>query len=297
MINSFFKYIFYSSFINLIKSYEYDLQNAYILIDVQNCFTNEFNEIPIYGSVFDLNTIENEITKNIIDIDQIYVIKDLHNGNEINNKINWIDSVGHHPNDYDIIMTEDIGKKWFPTSISVEYAEEYSNYIHKNYKNPIIMWPNHCINGTSGFNIIPSIQVTLNDWEKISNKKVIIIEKGFNKYSEQYGILPEGRFPIVMSDKDIKNSINEFINILTTYSKITIMGDDFSHSFLSIYRDILEILYDWLKIDVNYLPNIIINNNTTYNFEYETDDVYKWIQDKINNVKQDFLEEIINDGI
>lgn len=264
-------------------------KNALIIVDAQNCF---IDELPIYGATLSPNFISEKINNNIQDIDYIAVIKDTHSKNEINNKINWINSTGHHPSDLDVINRYDIGVNWWPTSVSLEYAKTYSDYLYKNNKEPIMMWPDHCILGTEGHNIINSIQNALNNWEKERNLKVIILEKGLNVYSEQYGILPEARFPIVLNDKNITLMTNEVIHILTTYSNITIIGDEYSHSVLPVLKDFYEISYDWLKLPVEHSPVINLNHNIIDEFQENTRNFLKWLGKKFGTLIDDFIEEI-----
>ena len=269
-------------------------KNAWILTDVQNCFNNE---LPIFGATLNIDDLCSNIKDNIDYIDYFLVIKDSHNGNEINNKLNWINSTGHHPTDYQIINYSDIGRNWWPTSISLEYAKIYSNYLLTNNKNPIIMWPEHCIIGTEGHKIINQVQDSLELWEEKKSKKVIYLEKGTNQYSETYGILPEARLPLSLNNKNISITIDEIINIITQYSNITVIGDEYSHSTLAVYNDFNEIMFNWLKIPYQYLPVLILNKNYLIDLEEKTKDTFKWIQNRIKNIINNFIEHVFQEEL
>lgn len=275
----------------LFSFFKYTLSNnAWILTDVQNCFENE---IPIYGATLNYIDISKEINENIDIIDYIAVIKYSHNNNEINNKLNWINSTGNHPDEYQMIVDKDIGRNWWPTSVSLEYAKKYSNYLKINNKTPIMMWPSYCLSNTVGNNINNEIKKSIENWENKNNKTVVILEKGLNTLSEQYGIIPEARFPEVFRDTNITKIINEVIYILTSYNNIKIIGDEYSHSTLPVLKDFYEILYEWLKIPNEDSPNIILNDGIFNNFEIHTINLFKWLKNKFNLAINDFIEHLV----
>ena len=290
---TFFKIINIFLFINCVFTQNID-KNAWVLTDVQNCFKED---LPIFGATLNMDDLASNIKDNINNIDYLLVIKDSHNGNEINNKLNWINSTGHQPNDYQIINYSDIGKNWWPTSISLEYAKIYSNYLLLNNKNPIIMWPEHCIIGTEGHKIIDKVQDSLNLWEQQKSKKIIYLEKGTNQHSETYGVLPEARLPLAFNNKNTSIIVDEIINIVTKYTNITIIGDEYSHSTLTVYKDFNEIMYNWLKIPHQYLPIIILNKNYLIDLEEKTKDTFKWIQNRIKNIINNFIEHVFQEEL
>lgn len=269
--------------------------NAVIFVDVQNCFENE---LPIFGASLNLDQVIDQLNYDITNISYIAVIKDSHTGKEINNRFNWINSTGHHPDEYDIIQYEDIGKKWWATSVSLEYAKYYSKYLLYQTKYPIITWPNHCISGTNGNDIDNRVKDFISNWEKSSNNSAIYLEKGLNLYSEQYGILPEARFPIVMRDKNIIHVINEIIHIVSNYKSINIIGDKFSHSTFYIENDINEILYNWLKFPLEKRPIITTNFNNSEKFvNINIKNTFNLIKEKIEKMFSDFFENIFKNEL
>lgn len=267
--------------------------NALVLVDMQKCF---LNELPIYGATLNYDEVAEKIENNIYDIDHITLIKNSHNNSEINNKLNWINSTGHHPQDYQEINIIDIGRKWWPLSISIEYAKNYSTELYKNNKNPIIIWPEHCTIGTQGHETIDTINEVLNKWENTTNKKVVIIEKGLNFYSEEYGILPEVR--LIESIKNLNMSnVQKVINIILNYDNITIIGDQYSPSTLPIFYDFHEIMLDWLKLSPIYYPKINLNVDLLKKLEENTINAIDWIKNKIKNTARDFFDIIFNDEL
>lgn len=269
------------------------IKNAWFIIDPQNCFENE---LPIYGAT--LNNIDTalNINKSVNSIDQLVLLKDTHNNNEINNQNNWINSTGHHPNIYEMINENDIGKKWWPTTVSLEYAKIYSNYLNNNNKPSIIMWPNHCVINTNGHNINDEINKSIQYWEFINNKSVLILEKGLNMYSEQYGILPEARLPQVFNDKNINYLINEVIYLLCNYDNIYFVGDEYSHSVLPTLKDVHEIVSEWLKMPLVYVPNLYLNNNLLDIEEYNID-FFNWVKNKFNFAINNLIEHILDEEL
>ena len=74
---------------------------------------------------------------------------------------------------------------------------------------------------------------------------------------------------------------NEVIHILTTYSNITIIGDEYSHSVLPVLKDFYEISYDWLKLPVEHSPVINLNHNIIDEFQENTRNFLKWLGKKL----------------
>lgn len=267
--------------------------NAIVLVDVQKCFLDEF---PVYGATLDFDIVAEKIESNIDNVDYIAVVKDSHNNQEINNKLNWINSTGHNPSEYDEILLLDIGRKWWPLSVSLEYAKNYSIELSRNKKNPIIIWPEHCIIDTDGHNIIDNIQIVLNKWENQTNKEVVYIEKGLNKYSEEYGILPDARLPDALKNLNMEN-INKVMKILLNYKNITIIGDNYSPSVLPIFYDFHELTFDWLKMPINDCPRINLNLDLIQEVQENVQNAFDWVKKKIKNVVDDFIETIFIDEL
>ena len=281
---------------NLLLLFKLTLSNnALFLVDVQKCFLNEF---PVFGTTLNFNDLAHKIESNINNIDYIAVIKNSYNYTDINNKLNWINSTGHHPSNYEKINTEDIGKNWWPTSVSLEYSINYSKELKKNNKNPIIIWPDHCVVDTEGHNIIDNIQNSITEWENKKNKTAVIIEKGFNDYSELYGILPEVRLPLSLSKLNIEN-IQKVVDVLLNYKNITIVGDIYSPSVLPFFYNIHEILFDWLKIPNDELPKINFNLDTDIMEELEENvkNAFDWVKNKIKKGVNDIIETIFIDEL
>ena len=140
----------------------------------------------------------------------------------------------------------------------------------------------------------------LNNYERLSdeinNKSVLILEKGLNMYSEQYGFLPEARLPEVFNDKNINYLINEVIYLLCNFDNIYFVGDEYSHSVLPTLKDVHEIVSEWLKMPLVYVPKLYLNNNLLDIEEYNID-FFNWVKNKFNFAINNLIEHILNEEL
>ena len=87
---------------------------------------------------------------------------------------------------------------------------------------------------------------------------------------------------------------NEVIHVLTTYSNITIIGDEYSHSVLPVLKDFYEISYDWLKLPIEHSPVINLNHNIIDEFQENTRNFLKWLGKKFGTLIDDFIDKSVN---
>ena len=118
---------------------------------------------------------------NISKIDDIFITLDTHHKEHIAFSHFWINNSGEHPLPYMIISNNDIiEKKWYPVDMNrYEYCQSYTKQLEAKGRFQLVIWPNHCIQGSNGHEIANRLQIALNKWNKNhENKRIRYIKKG-----------------------------------------------------------------------------------------------------------------------
>eukprot|EP01041_Mallomonas_annulata_P010738 gene10738-22435_t len=128
----------------------------------------------------DSERIASFIHKHLEDIDQIFISLDSHHRNHIAHGIFWI-KPGHpdvHPPPFTIISHADVDKLWTPRNpYNLKHCLEYTRNleaIEGDDKYKLIIWPEHCLIGSPGHAVVPSILKATHEWEGRHKDKSVI---------------------------------------------------------------------------------------------------------------------------
>ena len=131
---------------------------ALLIIDPQLDFC-EGGSLAVQGANDDSERIANFIRENMGSLNQIYVTLDSHQRVHIAHPLFWENEEGEHPNPFTIISTEDVDTGVWKTS-NEAHQEWGSSYVHAlkvGGKFPLCIWPEHCLIGTPGHSVHPTI--------------------------------------------------------------------------------------------------------------------------------------------
>ena len=121
----------------------------------------------------------------------------------------------------------------------IQYCIEYTKALEEKGKFKLIIWPEHCIIGSKGNQIVPVIQNAIQSWEGIMNKTIIRITKGEDNLTEMYSAL-KAEVPI-----STKTEFNyNLFEMLNSSNKIFIVGQAKSHCVNYTMRDLVEMMED-----------------------------------------------------
>lgn len=111
-----------------------------------------------------------------------------------------------------------------------EHCIEYCQRLAKKNRPPLIIWPAHCVKGTSGYQIVPVIENQLGN-------RFVKITKGESHETENYSVF-EAEMTI---DGDERTQFNqELSKKLYTYDKIYVCGQAKSHCVNYSIRDLIR---------------------------------------------------------
>lgn len=239
-----------------------------LIIDPQNDFHDDplidekqrgyTGTLAINGATNDSIRITKMIMDNIDDIDEIYVTLDTHLKRHIAHACfweSWIEKKENgeeiiHPQPYDIITNDDIKKGIYKPKCNgtleeknqlKAHCETYTKELENKGKFQLCIWPEHCLIGTKGHAIIPTLNNALNTWCRKTAKSINFIHKTQNTLTEMYSAL-EAEVPIPNDPTTMLNK--DFLNRLKIADQLLICGQAKSHCVNFTTRDILK---HWTK--------------------------------------------------
>ena len=175
-----------------------------IIIDPQNDFCHIDGALFVPGAHDDCVRLAAFIHENKKTITNITVTMDNHPRIHIAHPCAWVDHDGNNPKPFTVMYVSDnsifgmIGqthendREYFPVMANKNNPFIYHEYIRNlqdNNKDPLCIWPEHCINGDKGQTIEWRVADALKQWEYYHFKNVNYVYKGMNPYTEHYGAI------------------------------------------------------------------------------------------------------------
>lgn len=220
------------------------MKKTLLIIDPQNDFCEVSEEkrpfgitssLSVPGSKKDMDNIIKFIKEN--KLDEIVVTLDTHNIIDIAHPSWWLDKNGNHVLPFTLISSKDIEAGNFTTSDpnELDYSLQYVRKLEEQGKYQMIVWPEHCIQGSWGHNIYSDLQEELEKWMKTNNKNVIYFYKGQNVRTEHYSAL---KAEVVLDNETDLN--DKLMTLLLESNELFICGEALSHCVASTVRDLLD---------------------------------------------------------
>lgn len=231
-----------------------------LVIDAQNDFCNPDGSLYVPGADEDMERVGGLISKMGRRLHNIHCTMDQHHRMSVFHSCFWKEK----PNPIETIIThEDVmNKKYNPfhpaflnrksmkeyLNMERDGVEEYTEKLNKFGKNPLCIWPEHCLVGHYGANIYEGILKDIDDWETKNNFSTNFISKGSNPFTEHYSALradvPDPADPTTELNM---RQINQFIQT----DWLLIAGEALSHCVKETVTDIVE------NIDQKFVEKII----------------------------------------
>lgn len=210
---------------------------ALILVDMQFDFVHPDGNLSVPGSLDDLKRINEFIYGQGESITSIYASLDTHNTFQIFFPSWWVyDDNSQHP---DVLTMATMsasgevvdmgGRRLRPLMHplwSLKYVERLKDEAQKN----LMLWTYHCINGTPGHALMPSLSEALAFHSAARHSQVTYITKGTGVRTEHYGIweaeVPDPTDPGTALNTTILNAVGD-------HDLIYIAGEAKSHCVLA----------------------------------------------------------------
>jgi len=162
-----------------------------LIIDPQVSF-HPGGSLAIPTADEDAARIADLISSNIEKIDSITVTLDSHHKLHIAHPLFWDDAGGGHPPPFTLITNADVySGKWTPSNLeNKEWCLSYTAALEKAGKFTLCIWPEHCLMGSEGHNVVPVINEALNKWiAGDARRSINWVMKGQNLLTEMYSAM------------------------------------------------------------------------------------------------------------
>jgi len=199
-----------------------------LAIDCQNDFCNPKGNLFVPGADDDMSRLSKFINRVEKKIDRIHATLDSHKVMQVFHPAFWINSKNEHPNAFTVITADDVKKGVWQTTLmglrtrGVDYVEALS----ARGRYPLVIWPYHCLIGSWGHALIPSVSDAIIQWEKNRKRMADYCVKGDFYFSEHYGAL-EAEVPAPEEPNTMLNT--RLIKALQEADVLLIAGEALSH--------------------------------------------------------------------
>lgn len=235
-----------------------------VIIDPQNSFCQVVpakdqqvvhnGELCVDGAWDDMIRVANMIRRLGKKLTQIHVTMDSHHQWHIAHACWFKDAKGNNPGPFTGMREEngviigsvfdngsfhDIGE-FTPTLFGEAYkwTYKYLRELSAGKRYPHFIWPNHCLIGTPGHNIVAPLADAILEWEQIARQTCDKITKGSCRFVEHFSaVRAEVPYP-----EDPSTQMNtDFIQMLGHEAEeVVIAGEALSHCVANTFRDIAD---------------------------------------------------------
>jgi nicotinamidase/pyrazinamidase len=131
------------------------------------------------------------ISDHTSELSQVVLTMDSHQRYHIAHGIFWEDEAGESPDPFTTIYAQNITDgMWKPRDASLkDYVLAYTESLEAKGKFSLTIWPEHCIIGSPGHNIVPDVLEAALEWTKQSLEPIQYVKKGSNPFTEHYSAL------------------------------------------------------------------------------------------------------------
>lgn len=213
-----------------------------VVIDPQEDFCNPNGSLYVPGAEEDMKRLGGMIQRLGPKIADIHITLDSHRKVDISHPLWWKDSSGKRPDPFTIITAEDLKQGKWTTHLPSFFkrTKAYLEALEASGRYPHVIWPEHCLIGDEGHNIVPELSGAVHEWEQ-QFASADLITKGSNMWTEHFsGIKAE-----VPDPEDPSTQVNtKLINTLEEADIIPVAGEALSHCLLSTLEDIATYFSD-----------------------------------------------------
>lgn len=211
---------------------------ALFIIDPQADF-HKGGSLAVPGAEEDSARIAQMIENNKDSISQITVTLDSHLKLHIANPYFWHNENKEHPPPFTSITEQDIKEgKWKPARPALlKHALAYANALEKGKRYTLMVWPEHCLIGTPGHNVVEPLNAALQSWSGHNLDVVQYVNKGSCPLVEMYsGLKADMELPGVKDTQLNKGLIARLLQA----DRLIVCGQALSHCVQFTMRDLLE---------------------------------------------------------
>lgn len=199
--------------------------------------------LPVPGAWEDMNRVADLIKRVGPRLDDIHVTLDSHRVIDVAHPGFWRDANGNPPAPFTMISQADIKSgMWAPRNQGyLQRMLDYTASLEAAGKFVLMIWPEHCLIGSWGHNIVDVLRDELALWERDNFATIDFVTKGTNTFTEHYGAL----LAEVPDPQDPSTQLNGgFISTLQQADIIGIAGEASSHCVATTIQQIVDNIGD-----------------------------------------------------
>jgi nicotinamidase-related amidase len=249
-----------------------------LLIDPQRDFCDSNGSLYVKNAEKDMNRLGNMLNRLITQISNIHVTLDSHHCFDIAHPCFFKNKDGRMPDPFTIISAEDVeNEKWIPCNpLLIEQTIHYLKTLKEKGRYPHCIWPQHCLIGSYGASIYPTIFQALMHWEYANMKTIDMIYKGSNPMTEHFSAIKAE----VSDLTDPSTLLNlKLINELSNADIILVAGEAGSHCVANSIKDLVNEFNN-----TNIKKIILLEDAMSPVTGFET-------------VQEDFIKEMVSKGV
>jgi len=261
-----------------------------IVIDGQVDFC-EGGKLPVTGANLDMCNTAKFIEDNMDRLD-IQLTLDSHYPFHIAHPLAWINSDGQQPQPYTLIQEADVcgqNPVWMASnglapapgygSLSFQQVQEdYIKTLYASKRYPLVVWPYHCIIGTTGQSFQPDLCKAVLEWETTRRSVAERFTKGSNLFTEHYSAI-KAEVPV---DFDPLTKVNpHLIDNLSQYDLLLWAGEALDYCLANTFRDTV------VELGLDAAKKMVILEDCTSSVNAPG----------AENLSKDFLDEITAQGV
>lgn len=201
-------------------------KNALLIIDGQVDFCDPKGSLYVAGAEKDMERLALFISRNKAEIDFIGLTMDSHQVIDISHPGFWQDAQGQCPPPFtQITATQVESGVWTPRFFPKE-ALAYIQELERQGEYPHFIWPEHCIIGSPGAAIMPSVMEAVQEWCRLNGEFHQVVTKGTWPLTEHFGAF-RANIPVEGHPETQMNT--GLIQKLETYQNVYFAGEAKSH--------------------------------------------------------------------
>jgi nicotinamidase-related amidase len=211
-----------------------------LIIDPQVDFCSPDGSLYVEGADQDMVRLAAMVESERFECERITVTMDQHCKHHIAHGVYWANEAGEHPPPFTAITAADIkAKKWLPVNpANNEWVLFYCEELGRNGKYTLMIWPEHCLIGSTGAAVEPVLYAALQKWQERTGKDVVWFPKGENPNTEHYSAvepeveITDSQMGETWSNVELQELLEE-----TDADDVLVAGEALSHCVAATVRD------------------------------------------------------------
>lgn len=211
---------------------------ALLIIDGQIDFMDlPGSALPVTGACADMDRVIAFIKKNVAEIDNITCTLDSHRTLDISHPSWWMKKDGSPVDPFTPISSAQVKDGTYTPKIEPKWSREYVESLETQGEFGHFIWPYHCLIGSAGTALYPSLHKAINEWEAAKVRPVNFVTKGDNPYTEHFGAFRAN----IEIPSDPKTHFNQgLIKTLMDYEVVYLAGEAKSHCVANSLRQLVN---------------------------------------------------------